>query len=211
MGEAGLRLAYVHLPRFPLQRRVLEVPSLSGKPCVLVEEVRGQRRVAFASQAAQGEGVRAGMTLTAASALVAELTHAPHLAQETWTALRGLGESLLELGPAFQVDAPEGLWLDASAAHLWGGEADWGEGVLEALRDQGLRGRVVIAGQSFTARALARHGELRCRVVAPGGEAQALAPLPLVALDEARGEVVAALRGLGLSSVGEVAALPPGA
>ncbi len=44
-----MRVGYLHLPRFPVQRKVLEVPELSGKPVALVEESRGQRRVAFAS------------------------------------------------------------------------------------------------------------------------------------------------------------------
>ena len=72
-----MRLVYVHLPRFPIQRRVVEVPSLKGQPFALVEEVRGQRRVLFASGAALKVGVRPGMALSAACALLPSLQHWP--------------------------------------------------------------------------------------------------------------------------------------
>ena len=49
-------VAYLHLPRFPLQRLVLEQPSLSGKPLVLLEDVRGVERVRFVSSAASKAG-----------------------------------------------------------------------------------------------------------------------------------------------------------
>ena len=60
------RIAYVHLARFPVQRRVLEEPALAGRPLVLVHEERQALRVAFVSGAAQREGIRTGMTLSAA-------------------------------------------------------------------------------------------------------------------------------------------------
>ena len=43
------RIVYVHLPRFPVQHRVLEEPGLAGQPLALVHETKGVRRVAFAS------------------------------------------------------------------------------------------------------------------------------------------------------------------
>lgn len=207
-----MRLAYLHLPRFPVQRRVLAAPAhLQGQPFVLVEEVRGQRRVAFASGAALRAGVRAGATLTAASALVAGLTHLPHRPAEEEAALLSLGEALLALAPAFQVDAPEGLWLDASAAPLCGGEGGWLSRVLALAAGQGWRGRVAVADDPLTARALARHGAVRGQVVPPGGAEVALAPLPLQALEGAEPAVLEGFRALGLATLGEVAALPAAA
>ncbi|MCI0572334.1 MAG: DNA polymerase Y family protein [Myxococcaceae bacterium] len=203
-----MRLAYVHLPRFPVQRRVLEAPALAGQPFVLVEEVRGQRRVAFASTAALKAGVRPGSTLTAASALVAGLSHFPHAFAAEAAALLSLGEALLVLAPAFQLDAPEGLWLDASAAGLCGGEETWAARVVEACAAQGWRARVVVADEAFTARALARFGVRRAEVVPSGEGGRALAPLPLSALEGAETGRLEALRALGLATLGEVAALP---
>lgn len=206
-----MRLAYLYLPRLPLQRRVLEVPDWASRPCVLWEEWKGARRVAFASRAALAAGIRRGQPLAAASALVAGLPQAPFLAEEGVQALSALGESLMELTPSFQVDPPEGLWLEASAAHLHGGEEAFGECVLEVLEAQGLRGQLAFSSHAFTARALAQVSGPPVRVIAEGHEARALAPLPLTALGNGGDGLIAALMGLGLTTVGEVAALPAGA
>ncbi|HEY3586195.1 MAG TPA: DNA polymerase Y family protein, partial [Myxococcaceae bacterium] len=150
------RIAYVHLPRFPVQRRVLEEPELTGQPLVLVHEAKGVLRVSFASGMAQREGIRAGMTLTAARALVPALRDGLHDAAAESRALSSLAEGLLRFAPAFMLSAPDGLWLDASAASLFGGEAGLLEKVEAQARTAGYRSRVVLASELFTARALAR-------------------------------------------------------
>ncbi|XXF74980.1 DNA polymerase Y family protein [Myxococcaceae bacterium GXIMD 01537] len=203
-----MRLGYLHLPRFPAQRRVIEAPALTGQPFALVEESRGQRRVVFASTSALKAGVKPGMAPTAASALEPVLQHFPFRLEDEARALMGLGESLMGLAPDFELSAPEGLWFDAGAAHLVGGEEGLCERMLELCLAQGWRGRVVIASEKFTARALARFGARRWEAVPEGESAGALAPLPLVALE---GPEQAAFAALGLSTLGEVAALPPGA
>ena len=202
------RIAYLHLPRFPVQRRVLEEPGLAGQPLALVHEAKGALRVAFASGAAQRDGVRAGMTLTAARALLPALRDGPYDAAAETQALSSLAEGFLRFTPAFMLSAPDGLWLDASAASLFGGEAGLVEKVEAQARTAGYRARVVLASELFTARALARYGAATRTCVAPGGSERALGALPLQALEEAP-EVVASLRALGLSTLGELSALQP--
>ena len=202
------RVAYVHLPRFPVQRRVLEEPELAGQPLALVHEAKGALRVVFASGAAQREGIRAGMTLAAARALLPALRDGLHDAVAEAGALSSLAESFLRFAPAFMLSAPDGLWLDASAASLFGGEAGLVDRVEAQARTAGYRARVVLASELFTARALARFGAATRACVAPGGSERALAVLPLQALEDAP-EVVASLRALGLSTLGELSALQP--
>jgi protein ImuB len=202
------RIAYVHLPRFPVQRRVLEEQELAGQPLALVHEAKGALRVAFASGVAQREGIRAGMTLTAARALVPALRDGLHDAAAESRALSSLAEGFLRFAPAFMLSAPDGLWLDASAASLFGGEAGLLEKVEVQARTAGYRSRVVLASELFTARALARYGAATRTCVATGGSERALATLPLQALEDAP-EVVASLRALGLSVLGELGALQP--
>jgi protein ImuB len=206
-----MRWCHVHLPRFPVQRRVMQTPSLAGKPLALVESARGHVRVSFASTAALAAGVRLGMTRTAACALVPELPCFPYVPDEERQALASLGEALLQCGPQFQLCAPEGLFLDASAAHLFGGEEGLGQRILEVCAGHGYRGKVALASEAFTARTLARHGARRVECVPFGDSARALAPLPLAALDPDDGGFSAPLRSLGLTTLGEVAALPAGA
>ncbi|ADO72237.1 Y-family DNA polymerase [Stigmatella aurantiaca] len=203
-----MRWGYLHFARFPAQRKVIESPGLAGKPFALVEEVRGQRRVAFASTSALKAGARAGMTLTAANALEPALQHFAYRAEEEARALSSLGEALLCVAPAFQLAAPDGLWFDASAAHLFGGEEGLCLRALEVCSGHGYRGRAVVASELFTSQALARHGTRPVQVVAPQESAPALASLPLLALAEASR---APFTALGFSTLGEVAALPAGA
>ncbi|QSQ25811.1 DNA polymerase Y family protein [Pyxidicoccus parkwayensis] len=200
-----MRRAYLHFTRFPVQRRVLELPELAGRPFVLVEEVRGQRRVAFASTTALKAGVRPGMTLTAATALEPVLRHFPFRPEDEARALTALGEALMALAPGFQLAPPEGLWLDAGAAHLVGGEARLAAMALERCAELGYRAHAVVASEAFTSRALARYGARRVEVVPEGESARALAPLPLAALEGGEGVPFASL---GLTTLGEVAALP---
>lgn len=212
------RVAYVHLPRFPVQRRVLEEPALAGQPLALVHEAKGALRVAFASGAAQREGIRPGMTLTAARALLPALRDGLVEAMVEAQALSSLAEGFLRLSPAFMPSAPDGLWLDASAASLFGGEMGLVERVEAQARAAGYRARVALASELFTARALARFGAgarapqaspWRGGVcIAPGASRGALAELPLQALEDAP-DVVASLRALGLSTLGELGALAP--
>ena len=144
-------MVYVHLPRFPVQRRVLEEPGLAGQPLALVHEAKGALRVAFASGAAQRDGVRAGMTLTAARALLPVLRDGPYDATAENQALSSLAESFLRFTPALMLSAPDGLWLDASAASLFGREAGLVEKVEAQARTAGYRTRVVLAAELFAA------------------------------------------------------------
>ncbi|MFT3707346.1 MAG: DNA polymerase Y family protein [Archangium sp.] len=205
-----MRLAYLFLPRFPVQRRVLEQPSLSGRPVLLHADERGTQRVRFASGAALRRGVRPGMSVASASALEPSVVRLRFEPEHERAALMTLGETLLLLAPGFQLDAPEGLWLDASAAHLCGGEAGWSQRVLAMLKNVGLRGRCVVGSERFTTQALARWNNDSATVVPPQG-GPALARLPLVSLEEGwlGADQTASYRALGLSTLGELASLPP--
>jgi protein ImuB len=208
-----MRRLYLHLPRFPVQCAVRDLPELRHAPLILAEESRGQQRVAFASSAALKAGIRPGMGVTAARAVLPAVGVRRFDAEGSARALRSLGETLLALGPAFEVLPPDGLFLDASAAPLCRGpgapEQNLLERVLALCAEWGLLGQGVVASHAFTARALARHRPVRLQCVAPDGGAAALAALPLQVLEEAAAlRAVAALSALGLSTLGEVAALP---
>ncbi len=205
-----MRVLFLHLPRFPIQRRVAEMPSLAGKPIALSQETRGHRQVAFASTSALTAGVRPGMTIAAATALVPSLREFSFQLDAERKALVSLGEGLLGIAPAFQLAAPDGLWLDASAAPLCQGEEGLCRRALEIADSFGYRGKAVVASQLFTARALAREGAVRAQVIGTSESAKALSVLPLACLDSSPA-AVEAIKSLGLSTLGEVASLPTGA
>ena len=206
-----MRVVYLHLPRFPLQRRLWETPSLHGAPVILWEEARGQKRVAYASAAAARAGCAPGMTATAAAALVPGLQAFPFDPRAEAAALGSLGEALMAVAPGFQPSGLEGLWLDGAAAALSGGERGLCARVEEIARGHGYRGRAVMASDLFTARAVARHGPPDVQVVARQEGAAALQGLPLRAMSEQAEAAAISLGALGLTTLGEVAALPAGA
>ena len=208
-----MRLGYLYVPRFPVQRRVVEQPSLAGRPLVLHHDERGTRRVRFASGAALKRGIHPGMSLAAASALEPAVVRMEIDLAHELVVLRSLGETLMQWAPGFQVDGPEGLWLDASAAHLCGSEAKWAERLLSAARAAGLLARCVVGSERFTTQALAHaQGQRAVVTVGPRGDG-ALAPLPLSVLEHGwlSSEAVQPFRALGLSSLGELGGLSSGA
>lgn len=199
------------MPRFPVQRRVLETPALAGKPFVLVRESKGQRQVVFASTAALKVGVRTGMSFAAARALEPGLPQFLYAPEVEARALTTLGEALLVLGPLFELSPPEGLFLAASAAPLFGGETGLAERALHLCQQLGFKARAAVGSEKFTVRALARYGEKRAVVVAQGQGASALASLPLTALEGPGAAVRGPLQALGLKTLGEVVRLPSAA
>ena len=207
-----MRLGALFLPRFPLQRLVLEQPSLSGQPIVLHSDNHGSQRVQFVSASALKLGLRPGMTVSAAAAVAPAVVKRQFDPAAEAKALCSLGERLMAASPAFQIDSPEGLWLDASASHLAGGEVLWAKVLVSSLSEAGYRARCVVASERFTAQAMAKFGGQPITVVGPR-DAASLAPLPLQALEVGWLGLgaTAPFRALGLTTLGELAGLASGA
>jgi protein ImuB len=105
--------------------------------------------------------------------------------------------------PLVALDPPYGLFLDISGcAHLFGGEAAMLRQVCDSLLRQGFCVNAAIAGTPACARTVAR--AVCGRIVPEGGEAQAVAPLPVFALGAAD-EITRGLRRAGLKTIGDAA------
>lgn len=123
-------------------------------------------------------------------------------------ALEALAVWALRYAPIAAADAPDGLVIDISgAAHLFGGEAAMTRDMIERLAARGVAARAAVADAWGAAHALARYGERRAIIAALGEQAEALRPLPLVAL-RLPVETVAALNGLGFERIGDLVAAP---
>ncbi|WP_342778666.1 DNA polymerase Y family protein [Phreatobacter stygius] len=90
-------------------------------------------------------------------------------------------------------------------AHLFGGEAALRADLKARLAGIAVHARACVAGTPEAARALARFGRLE--IVAPGGEAPAVHPLPVAALGLPP-ETVLALSRAGLKTIGDLAGRP---
>jgi protein ImuB len=107
--------------------------------------------------------------------------------------------------PLVAIDAADGLFLDITGcAHLFGGEEAMLGDLLCRLDEQGFDARAGLGSTPGVAWAAARFGLPR---IASGEEAEALAPLPLVALRIDR-ETRAGLESVGLRTVGSIMSAP---
>jgi protein ImuB len=110
--------------------------------------------------------------------------------------------------PRAAVSPTDGLLLDLDGvAHLFGGEERMARRLVAFCARLGLTARIAVAGTVGAAHALARYSAAPLALCPPGGEAEALAPLPLAALrlDE---RALATARRVGLAKVGDVLAMP---
>src|SRR5690606_15895586 len=101
---------------------------------------------------------------------------------------------------------PDGIVCDITGVpHLFGGEAELVTDMKTRLQAQGFATRIAIAGTARAARALARFG--KGGIVPSGAEAQALASLPVEAL-ECGEKTSLGLRRAGLTTLAHLAARP---
>ena len=169
----------------------------------------GRRRiVAAADAAAQALGLRPGLPLTQAQARVPGLTVAEADPAADRAALERLAAWCLRYTPLTAPDSPDGLWLDITGcAHLQGGEAALLGTLVGRLERSGIAARAAVADTPGAAWAVARHAGQAATVVAPGEQADSVAPLPVSAL-RIPAEAADGLRRLGLDLVGQLAAVP---
>lgn len=105
--------------------------------------------------------------------------------------------------PFVSIDGVDGLLLDVTgAAHLFGGEIAMLKTVRTTITRQGFTVCAAIAGTAAAARALARFAD--ATIAAPGAEAEAVALLPVAALNLDAADTHA-LRRAGLKTIAQVA------
>ena len=179
--------------------------------------------IVAASRSARAAGIRPGMTLTQARALCAGVLHVEHEPPRDRRALEVLGRWMTRFTPTVAIQCGTGdppvsekdhgqvahatLLLDVTGGeHLFGGIHNLVRQVAASLARMRVDARVAAAPTPGAAWALAFGA--RDGIVVSGEELEAaLAPLPPLSLriDDALAE---SLHHLGLSTVGQVMALP---
>src|SRR6202044_3615558 len=116
-------------------------------PLVLVQRSGNRRLVYAANAAARAVGLRPGMTVAQAQALVPDLTVREAELEADAAALEKLGLWALRLySPLVAIDPPDGLVIDATgAAHLQGGEEVMLHDMVARLANAGITARVAMA------------------------------------------------------------------
>lgn len=193
----------------PAERPLASDPSAPA-PIVFAEKVKGALRLAAVDRAARRRGLTPGLTLADARARVPDLAVVEHDPAADAAFFEQVADDCDRWTPLVALDAADGLMLDITGcAHLFGGEAALRARLLAHLQRHGLGAVGVIAGTPDAARALARSGKASVGegIVPPGGEARAVAPLPIALLGVAE-EVVTGLSRAGLKTIGDLAARP---
>lgn len=162
-----------------------------------------------ASRAAEAAGVRVGMPLAKAHALVPDLSTMPAAPVADAAALERLALWVLQhYAPIVAPDPPDGLVIDTTGAdHLHGGEKHMLSGLVNRLEASGIAARAAIADSWGAAHALARFHADPVFAASPGDGGAAADPLPVAGL-RLEPETAGALRLLGFSRIGALRLAP---
>lgn len=210
------RIACLHVPDFRLH---VALQQLGGEPeggLALVDPEDGRQLIVAASPGARLDGVRRGMTATAAVAVVPELTVRELDPAGLAAAHARLEEAVRSVAPIFETTGAGVLYASFSGLGILyarEGEGGFLDDLREVAKGLGLPVRVGMAGTRFCARAAAvMEGKIPGRgrapiLVEPGGERGFLAPLPVELLPGAL-DAIDALKRLGLHTLGAFAGLP---
>ncbi len=200
----------VLIPRFTLLAAVGERRDLVREAVALAPEPDREQVVGEVSGAAEAHGIRPGMRLGEALARCPGLRLVPpdpERAAGTWEALLAALEGI---GAAVAPAAPGEAYFDAAALRrMCGGSV---EGVLARVRRAvRMPARLGVAPSSFCAFAAARTARpgRGAKIVPAGAERAFLAPLAVSLLPgPLAAELCPALERLGVTTLGELAALP---
>ncbi|MGD0633671.1 MAG: DNA polymerase Y family protein [Beijerinckiaceae bacterium] len=212
-----MRFLSLFLPRLATDRITRRLEALDPRalnrelPLVTVAKIKGAYRLAALNEGAARLGLKTGIALADARAMIPTLEI--HDADPT-----GDAETLLALTdwcklftPLAAADGPDGIVLDITgAAHLFGGESALIATITQRLRRQGFDTRAAIAGTPAAAWALARHGGQKNIVPEETPEtalAKLFGPMPLAAL-RIETHVIAELGQAGLRRTGDLLLRP---
>lgn len=202
------RYLAIWLPFLPTDRLrpALNSAKPVEQPLVLVAKLRSTLRITAADAAAHRCGLQIGMALAEARARIPALMVGDADPGADGRLLLQLAEVCEVFTPLVALDRPDGLLLDITGCtHLFGGEAVMRERIRHYMEGKGFTSRAAIAGTPDAAHVLARFSSIAG--VPPGGEEQAMRPLPVMALGLAT-ETTLALTRAGLKTLGDLAARP---
>jgi protein ImuB len=184
------RFACLRLPRWPIQRLIVERPEWRGRPILVRRRDHRGEFIVECSTAARRAGVGINMPLSEATVLCPDAVLAVHDLAVDLIALAKLAEYCECFSPlvGWQTITPKvaAPWFGEAAAHLFldltsiaalfGGEAKLGERIIAGCRSCGYAAAVALADTLGAAWAVAKES----LTIIPSGELEtALRPLPV--------------------------------
>lgn len=182
-------------------------PELKQLPFVFAAPDRGRKTITATSAVAELHGIRVGMPVADAKAMVPGLQVFDEKPDRAENLLKAFGKWCIRYTPIVALDLPDGLILDISGCpHLWGGERSYLKEIVTRLRGSGYDVRAAIADTIGSAWAISRFGQIS-PIIENGTHHSALIPLPAVAL-RLEPTVLARLQKLGLYTIGSFISMP---
>ncbi len=199
------RVVSVWFPTLPTDRLRQQAGADGGDAPLVTATHDGRRQiVAAADAAAVALGLRAGMPLAQARALIPDLSVHPAAPDAEAALLRQFAGWGLRYTPLAAPDPPDGIWLDVTGStHLLGGEIRLLRDLTSRLAARGMEARASIADTPGAAHAMARFGT--ASRIPPAATRAAIDPLPIAALRLAE-ETCQGLRLLGFERIGQLLA-----
>jgi protein ImuB len=186
-------------------------PLLKDIPFVLRAPSRGRMLIVASNRKAESNGIRSGMALADARALLPALQALDDKLNLTDELLKRMADWCIRFTPVVAVDLPDGLVLDATGcSHLWGGDEKYLSDIARRFRTKGYEVRLAMADTIGAAWALARFGTtatLPSRVIGAGLHIEAMLPLPPESL-RIEAEVAGKLHRLGLKQIKQFINMP---
>lgn len=196
-----MALWFPNLPTDRLRRHRSQ--GFAALPLVIVEKAHNALRLSAVDHVAEKLGLHIGQPLANARAIVSELDVVPANQQADAALLAQLADWCDRFTPVVALDPPDGLFLDiAGTNHLFGDEKSILRKILHAFRSKDFAVQGAVASTALSAHALARYHD-GC-IVAEKGEAKAVSPLPIEAL-QLDPTTTHAFRRAGLKTIGQAA------
>lgn len=209
MRRPARRLMCLYLPFLSTdQVRRLEDGGVLAGPLVLTQAVGLAQKIACLDAQALQAGLRPGMSLAQARALLPEVTARPHDPQRDQIVLQKLADWAVRFSPLVDPCPPQSLLIDITGCEpLFDGQERIATLALAGLAEAGFFARAAVADTVGAAFALATTARQPVSIIPPGQTAQYLAPLPPTAL-RLEPQAAARLEALGLSTIGDLLKLP---
>ena len=213
------RVISLWLPRFATDRISRKKPALKNKPLVLVREYQTQLKIYAVNAAADEVGLRPGMALADAQAVLPNLTICSNNTTLDKKMLLCLAKWCNQYSPwtsdsdptlSLESGGSSGLWLDATGcSHLFGGEKMMLSNMIKRIGRMGFSARAAIADTPGCAWAVARFAKSNRPyiTVPPGKTKNALSPLPIAALRYCP-VTIQALYEIGIKRIADVINIP---
>lgn len=217
------RIACFCVPMFPLAARLRSEPDLLQEALAIVEGNGTSAHIVAATRRARAKGIRPGLSLAQARAILPKLIARARDAECERTAQEALYDVAESFSPRVE-DAGEGVvYVDVTGMERHYRSAIDGSHVeakspavnpelalaraaIDAAAKIGLPVRLGIAASKLAARVAAEVPKSPT-IVEAGKESEFLAPLPLTRLSPQL-DAAATLRRWGIASIGELATLP---